>query len=1281
MHPEEASSVLDQLLVRWISPLIDLANSRQAAGSGLLDADIWHTPHKRNVRYASSALHTSWMVEQAAAKQEGRKPAFERALFKGFLNDIVNGGLFQLGFLLTQLSQPYLVGYIVHFVVHGSVRGIIVGVGYAFTLGSVSLLSSVCISMALFNMRRLGIAVRCGVMMEVYKHALLLTASSRASNSQGQTTNLLAVDSEKLFLAFQFLHFMWHGPLMTLLVMLLLMRDVGVYPALAAMSWIVVLLPIQNVVATNIGKIRRRLIAFSDERVKLMNEALLAIRTIKMYAWEEPFEKKILGMRATEIQQLRRYLALSSLLRELLFCAGPVTSMVLFTVLIYALGSPIDVVQIFRVLSFINVLRFPLNLLAQSLKNYNDGRVSNSRITAFLTLETLPVREERCEGRGSIDMKGACFSWTPYQDDSFRLANLTVSAPARQLVAVIGAVGSGKSSFISAVLGEVPLRSGESRVSGSLAYCAQTPWIQNLSLRDNVLFGAALDESTRRRYEEAIDASALRHDLSVMPDGDLTEIGERGINLSGGQKARVAIARALLSSRNADIVLFDDPLSAVDGSTGNRIFFNGVHKLLRDKLVIVSLNSHMHLLQHFDRVIIFEGGAIVADGSYSELLRDKPELLARTSGLDITAGSSSQAGAEVEEVTVRAAELDKPAAAKEAPGKLVRAEKTMTGQVIPLQLYYRYFQTGIDALPMGAFFSQDLSALLAARGGHRVGALCVVGLVAVFFWSQATRVAVDYSLVEWMRAGGSGASVWSATFYIAQAVMLSSLWLRSVFLNSASVASGEKIHRMVLRVVLSAPVTTFFDTHAVGEILNRFSKDLEIIDSSVPEFLLQVLINWSQVLSIIGLCMWASPWFTVLLAPISFLFLHMYSHFSAVARDLKRLESAARSPLFSSLSETLSGLDTIRAYGHTSRFLGCHQLRMERNMRFYYHLWMSMSWVTVRLEVATCVILLSVSLLAVCLRESVSPVALGLALSYGLQLTALFQRCVQVTIDVNNYMTSTERVFEYVQEVRSEESVSRGPSEAQAQDWPGSGCVEFRGVVMQYRDNPPVLRGVSFSMRSGQSVGICGRTGAGKSSILLCLLRIVELSQGSVLIDGRDVATVPLQLLRRQIAVIPQDPVIFSGSIRMNLDPFRERSDADVYGALEQVCMREYVDALPGKVDEELQERGENLSQGQRQLLCIARALLRDVRVLVMDEATSAVDPATDSAIQQMLRTVQGRGTTVLTIAHRLSTILSYDKILLLQDGLVEGFDSPASLTKSSEVFRQMLAESGTQNT
>ena len=1415
-HPEDDLCYISKGIVSWAWLLIELATQRP-----LTFEDVPPCPKSYNVKTMSSRFWAAWADEEERTATLGKRASLFWTLWAAYKTEFFIGTLSQLVFCMTQFAQPYLIASLVGWIVNPE-GGVQTGLTLALGLAVVSTTSSIMMSFNLFSMRRTGLAVRSGTVMACYEQVLQLTSTARASLTVGKTTSMIAIDCEKLLLASMFTGYLWHGPLAALIAMFLLVREVGWIPAMAGMAWICILIPTQTYIASRIGAKRRQMIACTDERVKQTNEILGAIRAIKFYNWEVPLAARTLASRAKETGHLFMYLCTNGVLRELLFISGPICSVVIFSLNTFLLDKPMTLVQVFRVLAMVNVLRFPLNLLGQALKFWQDAAVSCERLNSFFLL---PTRREEAPGEEGADpvvtFKNASFSWTAVsaankssseeaakaaqggyeivsaseiggdakvstmnvdiEDKSFRLKNLNLnfggSGEGSKLIAIIGSVGCGKSSLLQAVLGEIPmcadvLNTGESlpvTVKGQLAYCSQQPWIQNLTLRDNVCFGydyAGKDPTVRVHYEAAIAAAALLPDIEILRQGDLTEIGERGVNLSGGQKARVSIARALfIAQRRANICLLDDPFSAVDGNTGSAIFHAGVRRILcessRTRIVIVCLNSHLHLLPYFDRIILLDAGSVVADGSPSNLAAGpQAGILAATTGIEeanfvslvetaaqaipthnLPVPTSVPAPSETSTPslpdsfqkikegnatvkTLNAKIVDKDAKMTEAErledGRVIVTEKREIGAV-KWRIYLDYF--GAAFWPPQTLSSENIftTKLMGNVSGSEssvspssvstsafiTGLLIAVGMLVLFVLAQAARVSVDYTLARWAEAEGDRLSPWCLAFYISFGILAILLSLRSVYLNYWTCQSTQAVHIYSFNKIMQAPVTEFFDTHTVGEVLNKFSRDTEVMDSSVPEFLLQFCINVMQVTFTFGICLWSSPYMAIGFLPMCYLFWRASQVFACVSRDLKRMESVTRSPIFSSLSETLGGLDTIRAYGDSNRFLRNHEMKTDKNCTFNFHIWMCTSWMTIRLELATSLVLMSVSLFAVFMRQNTNAVALGLALSYGMQLTALFQRCVQLGIDVGVYMTSVERVMEYMG-LPQEQSVLKKlalpvtdtmglitpgdveltnmnpkgnkPIGSNDKKWPRQGAIEFQNVTFQYRDNPPALRDLSFSIRSGERIGVCGRTGAGKSSIMFALFRMAEISSGEILVDNCNIAhDVPLCLLRQGMAIIPQDPVLLTGSIRFQLDPFGDYTDENVLQALDTVSLSETIKAMPGGLDEAVAEGGSNLSHGQRQLICIARALLRDTRILVVDEGTSAVDPMTDSLIQTALRNAsKKRGTTVLAIAHRLQTIRDFDRILVMGDGRLLEYDTPTNLmadTKSH--FYDMLQDGG----
>jgi ABC-type multidrug transport system fused ATPase/permease subunit len=686
-------------------------------------------------------------------------------------------------------------------------------------------------------------------------------------------------------------------------------------------------------------------------------------------------------------------------------------------------------------------------------------------------------------------------------------------------------------------------------------------------------------------------------------------VGERGINLSGGQKARVSVARAFFSSYRSQICLFDDPFSAVDGNTGNAIFQKGILTLLQNKIRILALNSHMHLLKYFDRIIVLQNGNIFACDSPFALFEKYPEEMMKITGftpaelaftktfsfMESPAPSpmkpqhsfratevkerqlyrveeeqetkdSAVESTELEEIDLQVNSEkeaktnnenkeqggeDAPQADSVSSPSLTTAEKAKTSKsekkliaeekadsgITTMIAYVKYFSASLQSvksITRHPFYSNSSKKTVFSYSLLFKGMAAIFGLLTIFTLSQVVRVAVDLYLAKYVQhiLSGTNVTFYKNLYFSCFGGFIFTLLVRSTYLNYYSVRSSKVLHAYILRRILSAPIPTFFDTHTLGAILNRFSKDIETVDVNIPEFMLQLIINWFQVFSIFALCLWAAYWFAILLVPLIFCYYKVYHYFSAGSKSLKQLESVSRSPIYSLLSETLSGLETIRAYSDTDRFLKIFEKRLNRNHKLLYHSFIVASWMTIRLELSTSFVLLAVAVLAVTVRETVSPISLGLALSYGLQLTALFQRCIQLLIEMANYMNSTERVLEYLEkpqevnywekekeepegqeviggkgrekggrmllnqhgeddpadlekgiamiEPRSVSSKSISSSskltnklrkEELLKNWPKTGNIELKNVWMSYRDNPPTLKGLSFSIKGGERIG------------------------------------------------------------------------------------------------------------------------------------------------------------------------------------------------------------------
>lgn len=825
--------------------------------------------------------------------------------------------------------------------------------------------------------------------------------------------------------------------------------------------------------------------------------------------------------------------------------------------------------------------------------------------------------------------------------------NLTVLPG--ELLAIVGRVGSGKSSLLSALVGEMKRTRGTGGIGGTVSFCPQSPWIQNATLRDNVLFGLPFDET---KYWNAIRCAALERDLEILPDGDATEIGERGITLSGGQKARVSLARAVYA--DTDVVLLDDPLSAVDANVGRHLFEKCITGVLVSKTRIL-VTHQIHVLPGCDRIICLDNGTIVQQGTYAELMVDKEgylnKIMTEYGGAgDADADDSSEGGASSSEDATTAAgesapagevkgEFGKSAAAGGGSGK----DKAAAGK-------------GVGAPPGGggsnpttttgkALMTVEERNAGAVKAGiywkwikFAGGIWFLTSVLFLLLAMQGTKVGTDTWLAQWsVNAYPNLTLATYMTVYVVLGILQGFCAVGfGLLLSFQGRLASKRMHETALGHVLHAP-TSFFDQTPVGRIMNRFSKDIDAMDNTLPETWRMFLMTVSTTISTLVLISIVQPIFIAVMVPLMVVYYFAQAYYRSTARELKRLDSISRSPLFANFGETLTGLSTIRAFNASARFVKKNLAMLNYNNRAYYITLMIPRWLSIRLESISACLVFTISMLAV---GTASPTAqaglLSLAVTYSLQLTATMNWLTRQASETEVQMNGVERLLYYVDELE-QEAPAEIPETKPAPTWPSKGEIDFKNLVVRYRpDLPAVLCGINVSVKPGERVGIVGRTGAGKSTIMTSLFRLVEASEGSIVIDGVDIGKIGLHDVRSKLSIIPQDPILFSGTVRYNLDPFSEFSDADIWDCLTRAGdMASVISGLPEKLEAPVAENGDNFSIGQRSLLCLARAMLRQSRIVVLDEATASVDMATDELIQKTIRTDERfKGRTILTIAQ-----------------------------------------------
>ncbi|XP_054712440.1 multidrug resistance-associated protein 1-like [Uloborus diversus] len=1092
-----------------------------------------------------------------------------------------------------------------------------------------------------------SILPRSGLKAAIYRKVLRLSSGSRRHYTMGELCNLAEVDSQRIFELVWSINSLWSYPLRIALTVALLWQYLGA-ACLAGMALMLVLMPLTGLLAVYVHRVQRTQMEWKDSRLRQMSEILNGIKVLKLFAWEQPFMERVGDVRQSEAVSIKKLAFLNGTILFLWISAPFLIAVSSFvTYVLMDEKNVLDPSIAFVSLTLFNKLRSSMSAVPQVIAEVVQSRIAFKRVTDFLLSDEIKpdaVESDTTVGN-AVEIDGGSFSWVGGEPPFLR--DVTMSVPRGSLTAVVGRVGAGKSALFSAVLGEMVKCGGAIRVMKDIrmAYVAQQAWIQNATLRQNVLFVKPMD---RKRYDAALHRCSLKQDLQSLPDGDLTEIGEKGVNLSGGQKQRVSLARALY--QDADLYLLDDPLSAVDSHVGNHIFkyVIGPNGALRKKTRIL-VTHDLSVLPEVDQIFLMSEGRILESGTYEQLLEQKGEFFnlieeykkdqAEKEDDDKESVSlSRQNSDDVSELKAQmvltgsrqlsrsmSRQLSHTDDSKDTPRKtrtLIEKEKVEVGSV-KANVFWTYIRNA--SLPLTL--------------------LTLLGFVAYQSFEVGSNVWLGaWSSDEPLPDGSQDVSLRNrriivyAVLGIAQGL---SALLASFVLAVGSTRASIRFHRTMLWSVLRSPMS-FFDTTPIGRILNRFGKDINTVDVSVPLSLSNVMTAMVSAAGAVLIICVNHPIFLLILVPLGVVYLFLQFFYMATSRQVRRLHSVTMSPVLSFFSETASGTSTVRAFGAEFTFVDRQDKLIDTNCVVFLNTTLVNRWLGIRLQLMGGTIVLIAALLTVAQRGTSSAALVGLTLTYALSVTDILATMVRLMTQLETRMVSVERIKEY-SSLSSEAPWETG-CQLSLEDWPREGAITLRDYKMRYRMNTElILKGVSVHIPAGQKVGLVGRTGAGKSSLALALFRIVEPDEGTLLIDGVDVAMLGLHDLRAKITVIPQDPVMFSGSLRLNLDPLNQHSDQELWSAIEHAHLKDFISGLDGGLNFPVAEGGQNLSVGQRQQLCLARALLKKSKILVLDEATAAVDMATDKLIQGSIRR-EFADCTVITIAHRLYTVLDYDR-------------------------------------
>uniref|UniRef100_A0A8B9GS23 ATP binding cassette subfamily C member 9 n=1 Tax=Astyanax mexicanus TaxID=7994 RepID=A0A8B9GS23_ASTMX len=1100
-----------------------------------------------------------------------------------------------------------------------------------------------------------GINLRGALLAMIYNKILHLSTSNMSMGEMtlGQINNLVAIETNQLMWFLFLCPNLWAMPVQIIMGVILLYYLLG-FSALIGALVIVLLAPIQYLIATKLADTQKSSLDYSTDRLKKTTEILKGIKLLKLYAWENIFCDSVLETRSKELTCLRTFAFYTSM-SIFMNAAIPIAAVLAtFVTHAYISQSRLSPAEAFASLALFHILVTPLFLLSTVVRFAVKALISNELILCnFLFLQ----------------VNNGYFTWG---SNLSTLSDINIRIPTGQLTMIVGQVGCGKSSLLLAMLGEMQTLSGkvywsnglnrqDSAASSpnrySVAYAAQKSWLLNATVEDNITFGSPF---SKQRYKAVIDACSLQPDIDLLPFGDQTEIGERGINLSGGQRQRICVARALY--QNTNIVFLDDPFSALDIHLSDHLMQEGILKFLQDdKRTVVLVTHKLQYLIHADWIIAMKDGSVLREGTLKDIQTHDVELYEHWKTLMNRQDQELEKDTEIEsQTTLERKTLRRAFYSREAKNQIDDEDE---GDFSPRILPYIPWRVCWRYLSSGGFFLVFL-------------------LVTSKLAKHSVMVAIDYWLADWTSSASNdpiSSFISDATdqSYLLVFIILCGAGIVLCLITSLTVeflglSAATNLHHNLLNKIIHAPLR-FFDVTPLGQILNRFSADTNIIDQHIPPTLESLTRSTLLCLSAIGIIAFVTPVFLIALFPLAVAFYFIQKYFRVASKDLQDLDDSTQLPLLCHFSETAEGLTTIRAFRHEARFKQRMLELTDTNNTAYLFLSAANRWLEVRTDYLGAVIVLTAAVAAIWMPFSrLQSGLVGLGLTYALTVTNYLNWVVRNLADLEVQMAAVKKVNSFLSTESENYEGSIDVSQV-PEDWPQHGEIKIQDLCVRYDPMlKPVLKHVNAFINPGQKVGICGRTGSGKSSLSLAFFNMVDVFEGKIIIDGIDICKLPLQTLRSRLSIILQDPVLFSGSIRFNLDPERTCTDDRLWEALEIAQLKNMVKALPGGLDAVITEGGENFSVGQRQLFCLARAFVRKSSILIMDEATASIDMATENILQKVVMTAFA-DRTVVTIAHLVASILEAEQVLVFSSGILVEFDSAANLLAQEDSLFSIL--------
>lgn len=1237
-EPFSEAGILSHLTFRWLNPLFEIGRNQKL--------ELAHIPC---IPQSESASFASSLLEESIRNQKKETFSLPKAATDAvWISLVVNGVFAGLNTISSYMGPLLITGFVNILSSKQENSSYYHGLIIAFIIFFSKTVESLSQRQWYYGAQRIGIRIRAALMVLIYKKTLLIKYGGM---SNGKVMNYISVDVERIGEFFLHIHGVWLLPLQVTLALIILHINLGALPTFAALLTTILVMVSNTPLAKLQERFHSKIMEAKDARIKSTWEILKSMRVLKFHSWENNFLEKLLNFRENERKWLAKYLYTCSAICFLFWASPTLVSVVTFGVCIL-LKTPLTPATVLSALATFRILQEPIHNLPELMSMIAQTKVSIDRVQEFLKGDQKKIIQSQPSdcNNVAVEIEIGEYSWD-MKKPTIKITE-KIKIIKGNKVAICGSVGSGKSSLLYSILGEIPRINGSViRVCGSKAFVPQKAWIQTGTVRENVLFGK---EMIKGFYDEVIEGCALNQDIEMWTNKDLCVVGERGINLSGGQKQRIQLARGIYG--DSDVYFLDDPFSAVDAHTGAHLFKNCLSKLLSEKTVLY-VTHQLEFLEAADLVLVMKDGRISQSGKYEDLIKDlNGELVQQMAA---HGKSLSQFNSDHNQNTATKGILyqknqveitgESQESGKVNPSEKSQEEETETGRV-KWSVYYTF--------------------ITCAYGGGLVPFTLLCH--SIFYGLQ---IASNY-WVAWASDEKRNISSKQMIFVFALLSGGSSFFIlgRTLLLSTIAIETGRRLFLGMITSIFRAPLS-FFDTTPSSRILNRSSTDQSTVDTDIPYRVAGLVFALIQLFSIIIL-MSQIAW------PVFFLFVAIIAisvwyqcYYITSARELARMAGTRRAPILHHVSESLSGAATIRCFNQEDNFLNKTLKLIDDYSRVAFHNSATMEWLCVRINTLFNFAFFLVLVILVSLpRSTIDPSMAGLVAVYGLSLNVVQAWVIWNICNVENKMISVERILQFTK-IPSEAPLIIEHNKPKP-EWPICGKIELENLYVQYDPSLPiVLKGVSCIFPGNKKIGIVGRTGSGKSTLIQALFRVVEPSWGRILIDGLDISKIGLQDLRSKLSIIPQDPTLFQGTMRSNIDPLEQFSDLDIWQVLEKCRLADVVKQDQRGLDMPVAEDGENWSVGQRQLVCLARVLLQKRKILVLDEATASMDTATDNIIQSRIREETSM-CTVITVAHRINTIIDNDLVLVLDEGKVVEFDSPDELLKEKlSAFSRLVNE------